>query len=152
MAWKLNYPGNRASLIAFSICGTASGQKCFATPRSIAASSTLHKTATVFASIFTAFFNVKYTGEASLARFRRDSYCSVENSISGFTMLPPNSFALKLQSRTSITRAVIVVCQIDDNLKFPRVRIQRLLSLAFLSPTGHAQGPAYRRIGRQRAF
>ena len=82
---KPNYLGNRASLIAFSICGTASGQNRFATSRSIAASVTLHKTATVPGSIFTPFFNLKYTGEASLARFSRDSYCSVENSISGFT-------------------------------------------------------------------
>jgi hypothetical protein len=82
---KPNYLGNRASLIAFSICGTASGQNRFATSRSIAASATLHKTATVSGSIFTPFFNLKYTGEASLARFSRDSYCSVENSISGFT-------------------------------------------------------------------
>src|SRR6266478_8657832 len=82
---KPNYLGNRASLIAFSICGTASGQNRFATSRSIAASATLHKTATVSGSIFTPFVNLKYTGEASLARFSRDSYCSVENSISGFT-------------------------------------------------------------------
>jgi hypothetical protein len=34
-----NELGNSVSLIAFSICGTASGQKCFATFRSISAPS-----------------------------------------------------------------------------------------------------------------
>jgi hypothetical protein len=40
------HPGNRASLIAFSI-GTASGQNCFAICRNVSASSISHKMAIV---------------------------------------------------------------------------------------------------------
>jgi hypothetical protein len=68
-----SYPGNRASRIALSICGIASGQKCFATCRSISASSRSPRIAMVPASVFMAFFNLKYRGEFSVARLSRDS-------------------------------------------------------------------------------
>jgi hypothetical protein len=59
-------------LIAFSMCGTAAGQMCFATWRSMWACSESQRTTIVFA-ILTAFFSLKKSGESSVARFSNDS-------------------------------------------------------------------------------
>jgi len=42
-------------------------------------------TAIVFDSVFTEFFSLEYGGEVSPAYFLRDSQCSMEISINGFT-------------------------------------------------------------------